>query len=125
MRWPFVAKSLLPSDLSEKSESHSRRFAFRLFRQLTAAQHARFDAISPPPPAIWIDAVLHRAFVEVNEEGTEAAATTGVLMAASAKYQQPPTRRFEMIVDRPFFFAICDSFTSTLLFMGSVETIRR
>ena len=85
-------------------------------------QHARFDAISPPPPPIWIDAVLHRAFVEVNEEGTEAAATTGMVMAASAKYQRPPARRFEMIVDRPFFFAICDSFTSTILFMGSVET---
>jgi serine protease inhibitor len=84
-------------------------------------QRARFDTISPPPPAIWIDTVLHRAFVEVNEEGTEAAATTAAMMPASAKYSPPRIRRFEMIVDRPFFFAICDTSTNTILFMGSVE----
>jgi serine protease inhibitor len=32
-----------------------------------------------------------------------------------------PRRSFEMIVDRPFFFAICDYATETILFMGSVE----
>jgi len=84
-------------------------------------QRARFDAISPPPPAIWIETVLHRAFVEVNEEGTEAAATTVVMMPLAAKYSRPRIRTFEMIVDRPFFFAICDTFTNTILFMGSVE----
>ena len=45
-------------------------------------QRARFDAIYAPPPAIWIETVLHRAFVEVNEEGTEAAAVSAVHMVA-------------------------------------------
>lgn len=84
-------------------------------------QRARFDAISPPPPMIWMGTVLHRAFVEINEEGTEAAATTFVMMPLSAKYSRRRIRTFEMIVDRPFFFAICDTFTDTILFMGSVE----
>ncbi|HYM05021.1 MAG TPA: serpin family protein [Terriglobales bacterium] len=84
-------------------------------------QRARFDAISPPPPAIWIETVLHRAFLEVNEEGTEAAATTFAMMPLSSEYGRPRIRTFEMIVDRPFFFAICDTLTNTILFMGSVE----
>jgi hypothetical protein len=84
-------------------------------------QRARFDAISSPPPAIWIETVLHRAFVEVNEEGTEAAATTVAMMPLSSEYSRPRIRTFEMTVDRPFFFAICDSLTNTILFMGSVE----
>ena len=83
-------------------------------------QRARFDTINPPPPEIWIGQVLHRAFVDVNEEGTEAAAVTGAMMAVSASCQ-PRIRTFEMIVDRPFFFAIRDDRTNTILFMGSVE----
>ncbi len=84
-------------------------------------KRARFDAISPPPPEIWIDQVLHRAFVEINEEGTEAAAVTAVHMVALSMRRPKPPRTFEMIVDRPFFFAICDDQTKSILFMGSIE----
>ena len=85
------------------------------------ARIARFDDINPPPPEIWIAQILHRAFVEVNEEGTEAAAVTAATMPLSALRASKPPRTFEMIVDRPFFFAICDDQTNTILFMGSVE----
>jgi serine protease inhibitor len=82
-----------------------------------APGEARFDTIIPPPPAIWVDEVLHRAFVEVNEEGTEAAATTdGELLGFGS---EPPS--FQMIVDRPFFLAIRDDHTGTMWFMGAVE----
>jgi serpin B len=40
----------------------------------------QFDGINLPPPGIWIDQVLHRAFIEVNEEVTEAAAVTATTM---------------------------------------------
>jgi len=82
-----------------------------------APGQARFDTISPPPPAIWVDEVLHRAFVEVDEKGTEAAAFTGQILWLSSE----PPRAFEMTVDRPFFFAIRDDHTGTIWFMGSVE----
>lgn len=82
-------------------------------------QRARFDGIHPPPPAIWIDEVAHRAYVEVNEDGTEAAAATAGLFCLSATGK--PKRTFKMVVDRPFFFAICDDSTNTILFMGAVE----
>jgi serine protease inhibitor len=62
--------------------------------------------------------VIHKTFCEVNEEGTEAAAVTGVeVMVASFK----PVDRFEMICDRPFFFAIVDDETGLILFIGSLE----
>ena len=69
--------------------------------------------------SVAIDQVKHKTFVEVNEEGTEAAAATSVgVMLTSA---QMPTQPFEMVVDRPFFCAIRDNQTGTLLFMGSIQ----
>ena len=62
---------------------------------------------------IWVDAVEHQAFVEVDEEGTEAAAATGVAMAGS----HGPT----VVADRPFVFVIRDRATDTILFLGRVE----
>ncbi len=64
-----------------------------------------------------ISEVKHKTFVEVNEEGTEAAAATAVgVVLVSAIPQQP----FQMNVDRPFFCAIRDNQTGTVLFMGSI-----
>ncbi len=61
--------------------------------------------------------VKHKTFVEVNEEGTEAAAATSVgITLTSAPSEQP----FQMNVDRPFFCAIRDNQTGTVLFMGSI-----
>jgi len=62
---------------------------------------------------IFISRVLHNTFVEVNEEGTEAAAATVVEMMKSSL----PKR---MIVDRPFFCVIRDRETGAILFMGSI-----
>jgi serpin B len=63
-------------------------------------------------PSLFISEVRHKTFVEVNEEGTEAAAVTAVVGVKSL----PPAFR----VDRPFFFAIYDTETETILFMGTV-----
>lgn len=84
-------------------------------------QSARFDCIAPPPPPIWIDRVIHQALVEVDEEGTEAAAATAVLATGSSLAWSPGARVFQMIVERPFFFAIRDHRSGTILFMGSVN----
>ena len=62
---------------------------------------------------LYITKVAHKTFIEVNEEGTEAAAVTSVGVGIKSL---PP--RF--IVDRPFFFVIRDNETGTVLFMGTV-----
>ena len=62
---------------------------------------------------LYISKVDHKAFVEVNEEGTEAAAVTNVGIVATSA---PPM----FIANRPFFFAIHDNETKTVLFMGNV-----
>jgi len=65
-----------------------------------------------------IDDVFHKAFVSVDEEGTEAAAATSVSMIESA----PPTS-FDLTVDRPFLFCIRDRPTDAVLFLGQVTDV--
>lgn len=76
---------------------------------------ADLSGMRPIPPRLYISEVKHKTFVEVNEEGTEAAAVTSVEIGVTS---MPET--FYMVVDRPFFFAIADDLTGTILFMGSV-----
>lgn len=79
-------------------------------------QKANFSNLSREP--LSIDEVKHKTFVEVNEEGTEAAAVTSVgIRATSVQIDNIP---FEMTVDRPFFCAIRDNKTGSVLFMGAI-----
>jgi len=65
---------------------------------------------------LFISAVVHKAFVDVNEEGTEAAAATGVGMAMTAAPQKMPLFR----ADHPFVFVIRDNKSGSILFIGRV-----
>jgi serpin B len=69
---------------------------------------------------LHISDVIHKAFVDVNEEGTEAAAATAVIMARGARSQMmpkiPPTFR----ADHPFIFLIRDNHSGAILFMGRI-----
>lgn len=78
---------------------------------------ADFSGMSGNSRGLAIGAVLHKAFVEVNEEGTEAAAATAVVMVRAAA-MEAPTPTFK--ADRPFLFLIQDNRTGTILFMGRV-----
>ena len=64
---------------------------------------------------IWIDRVIHQAFVEVNEEGTEAAAATAVIMVESARISKV------FRADHPFIFIIQQKDSGNILFMGRVS----
>jgi len=77
---------------------------------------ADFSAMADEP--LFVSEVKQKSFVEVNEEGTEAAAVTTVNMKILA--MPAPAKRFKMIVDRPFFFAIGDDQTQSILFLGVV-----
>lgn len=64
---------------------------------------------------IFISDVLHRAVIEVNEEGSEAAAVTVISMPTGTVYEPPP----EIRLNRPFLFFIRENTSNTILFMGS------
>lgn len=66
---------------------------------------------------LYIDAVVHKAYVDVNEEGTEAAAATAILMPRMAARPQPPA---VFRADHPFVFLIRDRETGGTLFLGRV-----
>ncbi|NEQ41274.1 MAG: serpin family protein [Okeania sp. SIO3I5] len=76
---------------------------------------ADFSKMLPIPPNLYIDEVKHKTFVEVNEKGTEAAAVTSV--TGGARSSPIP---IEMLVNRPFFFAIRDDESGAILFMGAI-----
>ena len=69
-----------------------------------------------PLENLWIEDAIQKAFVEVNEEGTEAAASTA-LAVGSASIPPPPV---EITIDRPFIFLLRHSDTGAILFMGRV-----
>lgn len=77
---------------------------------------ADFSGMADSLERFQIGLVLHKAFVEVNEEGTEAAAATAVTMRTFARFDPPPTFR----ADHPFVFLIQDARTGSILFLGRV-----
>ena len=68
-------------------------------------------------PCLLIDNVFHKAFVSVDEEGTEAAAATSVVARLLSGRPEPK----KVMVDRPFIFLIRDRTTDAILFVGRVE----
>jgi serpin B len=68
---------------------------------------------------LHIDFVKHKSFIEVNEEGTEAAAVTSVGVRMVSIGNSPKTVPFH--VNRPFFYAITEKNTDAVLFMGTVK----
>jgi serpin B len=77
---------------------------------------ADLSGISGPPGRLFIDEVYHKAFVAMDEEGTEAAAATAVV---TRDVSAPPPAEFT--ADRPFLFLILDEPTGQILFVGRVN----
>ena len=70
---------------------------------------------------IAVDEVKQKCFVEVNEEGSEAAAVTSIgVRLTSVRVEPLPVR---MTVDRPFLFAITDMETDSILFVGRIMNL--
>ena len=70
------------------------------------------------PENVFISSVMHKTFIEVNEEGAEAAAVTSVEMGVTSAREEP--ERFTMIVERPFLVAIRDDQSGAVLFIGAI-----
>lgn len=77
---------------------------------------ADFTGITEDEP-LHIKDVVHKAYVDVGEEGTEAAAATGTVMAALAMVRKPQPD-VTLVLDRPFLFMIVDVATGLPLFLG-------
>ncbi len=75
-----------------------------------------FSAMANEP--LYVSEVKQKSFVDVNEEGSEAAAVTTVALSNSLVMR--PVEPFEMVVNRPFVFVIEDNQTQSILFMGVV-----
>lgn len=67
---------------------------------------------------LFVTAALHKAFIGVDESGTEAAAATAIVVGATAA--QMPANPIEVRLDRPFIYAIYDRQTGAILFLGQV-----
>jgi serpin B len=78
---------------------------------------ADFSGMSGSTRKLYVSAVIHKAFVEVNEEGTEAAAATGVVVKRGS--DEVPIRT-EFRADHPFVFLIRDNRSGSILFLGRV-----
>jgi serpin B len=79
---------------------------------------ADFSGIDAGAGYLYISAVVHKAFVNVNEKGTEAAAATAVIMPRGGVAHPEPPQLFR--ADHPFLFMICDNQNGSILFLGRV-----
>jgi serpin B len=82
------------------------------------SNEADFSGITEAGP-LQVSTVAHKAYVDVDEQGTEAAAATAVGIRAAAAFRSPPP--VTMTVDRPFLFVIVHTATSSPLFAGQVS----
>jgi serpin B len=81
------------------------------------ADFSRMYDAAATPDRLYISDALHKAFIKVDEAGTEAAAATAIVIGVTSAPIEPP---LQILIDRPFYFAIQDTRTDTLLFMGRV-----
>jgi serpin B len=88
------------------------------------SDQADFSGMTGKPPSevpLSIDQIVHRAVIEVAEEGTEAAAATAVTMTVRSVQVKSPE---QFKVDRPFLFYIVDDETGAILFQGRIADPR-
>ena len=82
-------------------------------------QTADFGAMVQGSGRAFISNVKHKAYADITEEGTEAAAATSTEVRVVS--MPVPAKTFRMKIDRPFFFAIRDEASGLVLFLGSIQ----
>jgi serpin B len=87
---------------------------------------ADFDRMAPrrPNDYLFISEVIHKAWLSLDEKGTEAAAATAMVMMAGSAIRLEAPAPIEVRVDRPFLFAIQDVASGTCLFLGRLTDPR-
>jgi len=108
-------KVFLPRFKMTSEFSLSKTLAAMGMRDAFNPNKANFSGMDGRLNWMYIGAVLHKAFVEVNEEGTEAAAATAVVVRIAMALEQPTFR-----ADHPFIFLIRENSTGSILFLGRI-----
>lgn len=75
---------------------------------------------SPPGETLYISGIPHTSFIEVNEEGTEAAAVTVTGVVGDSLGSVHDTKTIDFVADHPFLFFIREELTGAVLFTGKV-----
>jgi serpin B len=122
----------LPDVSSQRVKIDLPKFSFRNEFQLQGPLtklgmgalfvRGNFKGISPDPRLGKVSEIVHKTFIDVDEEGTRAAAATGSMIRPTAIFRQPDLT--EIKVDHPFAMAIRDDTTGTLLFVGVVRNLK-
>ncbi|KAM3351615.1 hypothetical protein ACQJBY_023518 [Aegilops geniculata] len=86
------------------------------FAPLAADFSEMLDSAAP----LVVSAVFHHSFVEVNEEGTEAAAATAVVASFGAAAARTPVQVVDFVADHPFMFLIKEELSGVVVFAGQV-----
>jgi serpin B len=84
------------------------------------SEAADLSGMSDEKGGLQISDVLHKAFVDVTEEGTEAAAATAVVMTEGIAFEEPSGNVVHFVADHPFLYVIRDRRTDSILFMGRI-----
>jgi len=84
---------------------------------------AKADFSNMTDAPVCVDVVKQKTFIEVSEEGTEAAAVTSIGMRLTSVGPRPDTS-VVMTIDRPFVFAIVDGYEDNILFMGNIRNLK-
>jgi len=72
-----------------------------------------------PKKEVWLGEILHKTFIETDEEKTEAAAVTEIIMIGYGRGEhEPPPPPKIVDVDHPFLFCITNNRTNVIVFMG-------
>jgi serpin B len=85
--------------------------------RLAFSDDADFSGITGTEP-LQVSEVVHQAFIDVDEEGTEAAAATAVVIRTLGLVHRPPAKRVVFTADRPFLFAVVQAQSGLPLFLG-------
>jgi serpin B len=120
---PSLRSASPPVDLDLKLPKFTLDFAAELNSQLekmgmASAFRGGADFVPMGSPKFYIGQVLHKTRLEVDEEGTVAAAATAVVMRATAAMRAPEKK--VLVFDRPFALLLCDNRTGAILFAGVI-----
>ena len=124
--WSDLSRTLRPTEGSVSLPKFKFEYGATLNQALSAlglgiafdARRAQFTRMVEGPGRLYIGGVLHKTFLEVDEEGSTAAAVTGIQMRSTAVMR--PNEEFNLVFNRPFVTAIADATSGTILFLGMV-----